>query len=115
MHEQRQNEELITLTEAARHTPGRPSVNCIWRWCRKGVLSRCGRRVRLGHIRIGGKIFTSGVWLREFGLELAAADVEHFQRDYSDGGRQRHPPSPTQQKRLEQIEDARQSLAASGI
>ena len=68
--------DYITLGEAAKLAPGRPSANCIWRWCRKGVLSRAGQRVRLRHVRIGGKIFTKAEWLNEFGQSLAAADAE---------------------------------------
>jgi len=64
MHEQTQH---ITLTEAAKITPGRPSTNCLWRWCRRGVMSRSGQRVRLEHVRIGGKIFTTARWVEEFG------------------------------------------------
>jgi len=65
--------EYITLGEAAELAPGRPSANCIWRWCRKGVLSRGRQRVRLRHVRIGGKIFTKAEWLNEFGQSLAAS------------------------------------------
>ena len=34
MHE---TQDYMTLTQAAKLAPGRPSVNCIWRWCRKGA------------------------------------------------------------------------------
>ena len=71
-------DEHITLTEAAKITPGRPSTNCLWRWCRRGVLSRSGQRVRLQHIRIGGKIFTTAAWIQQFGEALAQADEAHF-------------------------------------
>jgi hypothetical protein len=75
MHEQ---DNHITLTEATKVTPGRPSTNCLWRWCRRGVLSRSGQRVRLEHIRIGGKIFTTSRWVEEFGKALAKADASYF-------------------------------------
>jgi len=75
MHEQTQH---ITLTEAAKITPGRPSTNCLWRWCRRGVMSRSGQRVRLEHVRIGGKIFTTARWVEEFGKALAEADASYF-------------------------------------
>lgn len=68
----------ITLAEAARLTPGRPSTNCLWRWCRKGVLARNGRRVRLEHLRLGGKILTTAAWVEAFGRALAEADSAHF-------------------------------------
>lgn len=75
MHEQTKH---ITLTEAAKITPGRPSTNCLWRWCRRGVMSRSGTRVRLEHVRIGGKIFTTAQWVEEFGKALAEADASYF-------------------------------------
>lgn len=78
MHEQTLTDEHITLTEAAKIAPGRPSTNCLWRWCRRGVKARGGERVRLQHLRIGGKIFTSPRWLEEFGRNLAEADAKYF-------------------------------------
>jgi hypothetical protein len=75
MHEQSKH---ITLTEAAKITPGRPSTNCLWRWCRRGVLSRSGERIRLEHVRIGGKIFTTAQWVEQFGKALAEADASYF-------------------------------------
>jgi len=78
MHEQLPAENLITLTNAAKIAPGRPSTNCLWRWCRRGVRARDGQRVRLQHLRIGGKIFTTLGWLEEFGRHLAEADTKYF-------------------------------------
>lgn len=49
-------EEHLTLSQAARLAPGRPSANCVWRWCREGVKSKSGERVRLKHMRFGGRI-----------------------------------------------------------
>jgi hypothetical protein len=74
--------EYLTLAQAAKLAPGRPSANCIWRWCRRGVLARSGTRVCLRHIRAGGKIFTTEQWVHEFCEQLAAADVEHFAQRY---------------------------------
>ena len=74
-------EEHITLSQAAKLAPGRPSSNCVWRWCREGVKAASGMRVRLKHVRFGSRIFTTRQWLNDFGLALAAADAAHFQRD----------------------------------
>jgi len=78
MHEQQ--EQHITLTQAAKIAPGRPSTNCMWRWCRRGVIARSGERIKLEHIRIGGKLFTTPVWVHEFGRRLAEADAQYFDR-----------------------------------
>ena len=69
---------MITLSQAAKLAPGRPHASTIWRWCRRGVLSRNGERIRLEHIRMGGKIFTKAIWVEAFGRQLAAADAEYF-------------------------------------
>ena len=74
-------EQLLSLTGATRVAPGDVSPNCIWRWCRRGVLSRSGDRIRLQHIRIGGKLYTTARWIEEFGQRLAEADASHFAFD----------------------------------
>lgn len=84
----------LTLIDAAAHLPGRPSVNCIWRWCRRGVLGRNGVRIRLQHIRIGGKIFTSREWIADFARQLAESDAAHF--DAKIAGAQHTPPRAVQ-------------------
>lgn len=72
-------DERLTLSQAARIAPGSPTPNCVWRWCRRGVLARAGGRVRLQHVRIGGKLFTTARWLDEFGQRLADADAAYFE------------------------------------
>jgi hypothetical protein len=117
MHEQ---EQLITLTEATKLAAGRPSTNCVWRWCRKGVLSRKGDRIRLQHVRVGGKIFTAAKWLDEFGQRVATADAEYFDNVQPAAvafrpRRRRRPPSRQEQKRQEHLDHVRRELAAAGI
>ena len=82
--------EHISLTQGSKHAPGRPSTNCMWRWCRRGVLGRNGARVYLKHIRAGGKIFTTIAWIEEFGRGLAQADAEYFSA--KDEAAKRLPP-----------------------
>lgn len=73
-------EEHITLSQAAKLAPGRPSSNCVWRWCREGVKAASGERVHLKHVRFGSRIYTTQQWLHDFGHALAEADAAHFQR-----------------------------------
>ena len=87
-------DEHLTLTQAAKIAPGRPSTNCLWRWCRRGVRSRGGERVRLQHIRIGGKIYTSARWLDEFGRALAEADQVYFDLEQEPAPEPRRPRQP---------------------
>ena len=45
------------------------------------MLARNGQRIRLQHVRIGGKLFTTTEWVTQFGLSLAEADVSYFDLD----------------------------------
>ena len=109
----------LSITEVANIAPGRPKTNCIWRWCRKGVLSRSGERVRLRHVRIGGMIYSTRQWLDEFGRRLAEADERYFdlvdaaQRGYT--ARRRRKETRTDEARRQSIEDADRELRAAGI
>jgi len=71
-------DERVTLSQAARIAPGKVSPNCVWRWCRRGVLARTGERVRLEHLRMGGRLYTTPRWIEEFGRRLAEADAAYF-------------------------------------
>lgn len=115
-------DDHLTLTEAAKIAPGRPSTNCMWRWCRRGVLSRTGERVHLQHVRIGGKIFTTARWLDEFGSRLAEADAAHFRLTEEDVCPTPTRPSPRkarrerfQRHRRDTIENANQELEDAGL
>lgn len=70
--------QYLTLHEAAKLVPGGTSANCIWRWCRKGVLSRGDERICLQHVRVGGKLYTTAAWMTEFWKLLAEADSVYF-------------------------------------
>ena len=112
MHE---TENYITLTQAAKLAPGRPSINCIWRWCRKGVLARSGQRIRLQHVRIGGKLYTTADWLAQFGQSLAEADANYFKLDGQVAVRQPSPGTRTEKQRQVAIERAQRELAEAGV
>lgn len=120
MHEQSVAEDRITLTDVAKITPGRPSANCIWRWCRRGVLARNGERVRLEHVRIGGKIFTTRAWLDEFGRRLATADAAYFAAADAAAPASDHEESTTRrskskERRQAEIAAAEAELDARGV
>lgn len=101
----------ITLSEAAKRSPGRPSSNAIWRWARKGLKSRSGQRVRLKHIRCGGRIYTTPESLEQFFTAVAEADAQYFQERH-------HPDQPrprTDKQRQRDIDRAEHELAEAGI
>ena len=88
------SEEYITLSQAANASPGRPSANCVWRWCRKGIKARNGDITRLQHVRVGGQIFTTFKWLTEFGERLASAHAAYFDQQLSPETRRIVRPDP---------------------
>jgi len=85
-------EEHITLAQAAKLAPGRPSSNCVWRWCCHGVkaarfssrlpmTAATGRRsslcprARFSQIAIsrpGGSIGRSCSMIRSIGAESSS-------------------------------------------
>ena len=67
-------EELLTFSEAANQLPRRrggskTAVSTIWRWSRRG-----SRGVVLRVVRVGGNVYTSRAWLREFIEKRSAID-----------------------------------------
>ena len=99
----------ITLSEAAKRSPGRPSSCAVWRWCRTGIKARTGDRIRLEHIRAGGRLFTSEAALEAFFARVAEADREHF------ADRPAPPKSATSKQRKRSIEHAEGVLQSGGI
>ena len=71
-------ENLLSLAEAAKKIPNRPSNSAIWRWCRKGLRSRSGQLIRLKHVRVGGRIYTSEPYVTDFFHAVAEADIAYF-------------------------------------
>lgn len=61
-------EELLSLNEARRYFPGRPSLSTCWRWALRGV-----RGVKLATIVRGGRRFVSRTAIREFITATTAA------------------------------------------
>ncbi len=73
------SEHLISLSEAARLLPGKPSPATIWRWYSKGV-----KGVRLTTIVCGGRRVTSKEALQKFCdrlTEAKATQQEDLDRD----------------------------------
>lgn len=80
----------LTLKEAARLVPRRPSAGSLWRWARRGIRARNQEHIRLKHVRVGGRVFTTEQWLHEFFAAVAAADLDHARWQHPN----RHPAPP---------------------
>lgn len=47
-----ENEDLVPISQAARHIPGRPHLSCIYRWMNR-------KDAPLESVRVGGRRWTS--------------------------------------------------------
>lgn len=113
-----ENEDLISLTEATEHYPKvrgkRPHVSAVWRHARVGIKARNGERIKLEHIRFGGRVYTSREALRRFGQRVAEADAQHF--DSRSAAEVSIGERPTPPKRREkQVRDAERFLDETGV
>lgn len=67
-------QKYITLHEAAKRTPVPISPCTLWRWCTRGFYVRAANQiVRLQHVQVGRRMFTTEEWLEEFIVKLSAA------------------------------------------
>ena len=107
------DEKMLTLSEAAKKVPGGTKhISALWRWSRKGIKTNSGNRVRLEHIRVGAKLFTSKQALVRFFKAVADDDIKHFAADASENTT---AVDPTPAQREKEIADADRRLAAAGI
>lgn len=79
-----ESDELLTLSEACRLLPTKPSPTTLWRWRTKGILVN-GQRIRLECIRVGGKgwhttRFAFSEFLRRQTEVATVADSESTER-----------------------------------
>lgn len=111
--ETKDNSHHITLSQAAKLTPGRPSVCAVWRWARRGIKSRTGDRIRLEHVRVGGRIYTTPDSLTAFFKAVSAADAAHFNEAHVPTTSPRR--KRTEKQRERDIETAERELRAAGI
>jgi hypothetical protein len=94
-----QNEELLTLKQAAQFLPNRPHIATLIRWWQRGC-----RGVKLTTILIGGQRYTSKEALQRFIEQTTAA---------ADGApAPRAESSKAREKRLAKVEA---ELSAAGI
>jgi hypothetical protein len=67
-------DDYISLSAAAKATPGRPSSATVWRWARRGIKARNGQTISLRHVRVGGRVYTKRSWLEKYFAAVAEAD-----------------------------------------
>ena len=116
---ERTGDEQLSLTDVAKLVPGRPTANCIWRWCRRGVLARNGVRIRLQHVRLGGRILTTRRWLDEFGRALADADAAYFdtslEQPPATGGKQETVFTKAENPKSQRLDRLERELEEAGF
>lgn len=99
-------EKKLSLNDARKIPPYRPSLVTMWCWCRRGI-----KGVKLEYQRVGRRIFTSQEAMERFFNALAEADDSPaagiFNRDSQ--------TSRTATAKKRSIATAKQALAAAGI
>lgn len=93
-----QSEHIITLAEATKFLPNRPSVVTLWRWRSRGIAG-----IRLETVCVGGRTFTS--------LEAMARFVE---RVTAAKAGQSSPTGTNRQRKAQQLA-ARRALQEAGL
>lgn len=84
--------DLLSLREAAEVVPGSPSPSTLWRWAMRGH-----KGVRLEHLCIGGKLFTSRRALQNFFEQTTSRQT-------------RQPKRNGRAKRLDAVDEQLRSL-----
>ena len=101
--------QYLTLSQAARSLPTRPSTQTVFRWTQKGC-----RGVRLESFRFGRRIVTTPEALDKFARELA--EVWNADRPQSPTGNERKTNrTRTSAQREKDIVTAEQNLRAKGV
>lgn len=95
-------EQLLTLADAAKLLPGRPSSCAIWRWRTKGVRGR-----KLESLSLGGRVYTSREALQRFARQEGG--------EGSAAGQGGGNPPQTPHHREKAILAAEAELAKAGI
>lgn len=113
-----EKEALISLQDACKFvkklTGGarNPCHSVLWRWCCRGQ-----RGIRLEHLRIGGKIFTSEAAISRFLNAVAEQAVKELDEAEAEREATRGTTAPTPGKRsaeakAQAIEAAKERLAS---
>jgi hypothetical protein len=106
-------DDLLTLNQVAQAAPVPTSYFVVWGWCRRGVRTRSGTRIRLPHVRIGQRLYVKRGDLLLFGEAVAEADVAAF--DISNGPRKRTRHQRSDDARLAAVAAAEETLHGAGI
>ena len=77
-HENALDQKLISLSQASRLLPSKPSPSTVWRWGREGVPVGESERIHLKVWRYGRRVYTTRDALAEFGRAVADADLQRF-------------------------------------
>lgn len=115
-----QEEQQISLSQAAKRVPSRPNTSTLWRWCNKGIPTAGGGRVYLEHRRWGRRIFTTPDALEKFARELAEAEQARYaaeedaRRDMSREGLST-PRTRSAAEREQAVKQAERELDAAGV
>jgi hypothetical protein len=102
--------ELLELndlsSEINKHKSAPRPVNYLqlWRYCRKGVKTASGLRIKLAHKRIAGRLYSSRQAWADLLADQNNADQSHFDKVY--------PAAPNPREVQRRVEKLKQEAAA---
>jgi len=100
--------KYLSLAEAAREVPGRPSPSTLWRWATRGVNG-----VTLRTWRFGDRFFTTREELEEFGKR--GAEARKTRRDSSKPHSANTVAPRTDEQRDRDVQRATKAVEARGV
>jgi hypothetical protein len=104
VHELLELNELASVCAREKLLPRPINYLQLWRWCRKGIKTAAGVRIKLAHKRIAGKLYSDRESLRLFIEGQNKADKEHFDKVY--------PAAPNPREVQRRVEKLKQEAAA---
>jgi|GEM_PF-6481060 len=125
-----QLKDFLTMAQAAKECPGRPSSATIWRWITKGVQLPDGRRIHLKGRRVARRWYTTEDWLLDFFNDSDCSEVaptnDHSENSCASESGTRakipepttsgsHPLEPIPQQTTASHRQAEAELAAEGL
>jgi hypothetical protein len=103
-------EPPIPLSQVSKVLKRKFQPSTIWRWCRDGIMTSTGQRVRLEHVRLGRGFFTSIARVQAFAEVLAQQTGDPEDESNAVRGK---GPQPKKNPPLQSVAARRRSAASA--
>lgn len=109
-------QSYLSIANAARLLPGKPSPSAVWRWVRSGVNG-----VKLPAIKVGSRFFINEADLAGFIQHVTEMDRERFEaaraarQAEQAAGKAARPRPASEKRRQREINEAMENLRKAGV